>query len=90
MPGMDVDMVGSVADGCAPNCSHDPDNEGHSGFTPTNIASNVASWLESESSRTSSPLHIGTNVDPSFLYPDVTQVAAIPWMLSKDTIRTFR
>jgi hypothetical protein len=74
--GMDVDMVGSVTDSCAPNCSHDPDNEGHSGDTPTDIATNVVNWL------TLNPpdvvtLHIGTNVDPSFPYPDVTQVGAI-------------
>ncbi len=62
--GMDVDMVGSVADSCAPNCSHDPDNEGHSGFTPSNIASVVAHWLALNPPDVVT-LHIGTNVDPS-------------------------
>jgi len=74
--GMDVDMVGSQTDSCAPNCSHDPGNEGHSGFTPTDIASNIVTWLNLNPPDVVT-LHIGTNVDPSFSYPDVTQVGAI-------------
>jgi hypothetical protein len=73
---MDIDMVGSVTDSCDPNCAHDPDNEGHSGFTATNIATNVATWL-SQNPPDVVMLHIGTNVDPSFPYPDVTQVGQI-------------
>ncbi|MGD8617459.1 MAG: hypothetical protein PVI91_17655, partial [Gammaproteobacteria bacterium] len=76
--GMDVDMVGSKTDSCppAPDCAHDPNHEGHSGYTPTDIAVNVATWLGSNPADVVT-LHIGTNVDPSFPYPDVTQVEAI-------------
>ena len=81
--GMDVDMVGSVTDSCAPTCSHDPDNEGHSGFAPTDIAGNVATWLNQNPPDVVT-LHIGTNVDPGFPYPDVTQVGAI-----LDQIKTY-
>jgi hypothetical protein len=65
-----------MTDDCAPNCSHDPDNEGHSGYTPTDISTNVATWLNLNPADVVT-LHIGTNVDPSFPYPDVTQVEAI-------------
>ncbi len=74
--GADFDMVGGVQDSCAPNCAHDPDNEGHSGYTPTNIATNVAAWLN-QNPPDVVMLHIGTNVDPSFPYPNVTQVGQI-------------
>jgi hypothetical protein len=73
---VDIDMVGSVQDGCAPNCAHDPDNEGHSGYTPTDIAANVADWLFQNPADVVM-LHIGTNVDPSFPYPEVAQVGLI-------------
>ena len=74
--GMDVDMVGSLTDPCAPNCSHDPNHEGHSGYTATDIASNITTWLGLNPPDVVT-LHIGTNVDASFPYPDVTQVGAI-------------
>ncbi|WP_132972004.1 LamG-like jellyroll fold domain-containing protein, partial [Thiogranum longum] len=74
--GIDVDMVGGVTDSCAPDCSHDPDNEGHSGFTPTDVASNMAMWL-GLNPPDAVMLHIGTNVDPGFPYPDTTQVGEI-------------
>ncbi len=74
--GMDVDMVGSVLDSCVPNCSYDPDNEGHSGYTPTDIAGNVSTWLSLNPPDVVT-LHIGTNVDASFPYPDVTQLGVI-------------
>ncbi|HFD80513.1 MAG TPA: hypothetical protein ENK05_09015, partial [Gammaproteobacteria bacterium] len=74
--GMDIDLVGSMIDNCTPNCSHDPDNEGHSGYTPTDIAGNVSNWLSLNPADVVM-LHIGTNVDPSFPYPDVTEVGAI-------------
>lgn len=74
--GADFDMVGGMKDSCAPNCAHDPDNEGHSGYTPTNIATNVATWLN-QNPPDVVMLHIGTNVDPSFPYPNVTQVGQI-------------
>ncbi len=59
----DVDFVGGVADNCPDNpsqCTHDPDNEGHSGWTPAQIAASLNSFL------TANPphvilLHIGTN-----------------------------
>ncbi len=81
--GMDVDMVGSVKDSCDPNCTHDPDNEGHSGWTATDIAGSVATWLSLNPPDVVT-LHIGTNLDPSFPYPDVTQVGQI-----LDQIKTF-
>ncbi|MBU1190486.1 MAG: cadherin-like domain-containing protein [Gammaproteobacteria bacterium] len=74
--GADFDMVGSIQDSCAPNCSHDPDNEGHSGYTATNIATNVTSWLN-QNPPDVIMLHIGTNVDSNFPYPNVTQVGQI-------------
>jgi Concanavalin A-like lectin/glucanases superfamily len=59
----DVDFVGGVADRCSSNfnqCAHDPDHEGHSGFSPAQIATNLNRYL------TAYPLdvillHIGTN-----------------------------
>jgi lysophospholipase L1-like esterase len=74
--GADFDMVGGATDSCAPNCSHDPDNEGHSGYTATNIATNVTTWLN-QNPPDVVMLHIGTNVDSNFPYPNVTQVGQI-------------
>ena len=66
----DVDFVGSLADSSG---THDRDNEGHSGFTISDIGTNLNGYL------TVNPphvilLHIGTNEDPSFPYPSVTGV----------------
>jgi len=74
--GMDIDFVGGVVDACDPNCGYDPDSEGHSGYTATQIASNVTTWLNQHPADVVT-LHIGTNVDSSFPYPDVTQVGQL-------------
>jgi hypothetical protein len=71
--GYEIDFVGSNMDTSG---THDRNHEGHSGFTPRNIANNVATWLNLNPPDVVT-LHIGTNVDPSFPYPDVTQVGAI-------------
>ncbi|MEE9355422.1 MAG: LamG-like jellyroll fold domain-containing protein, partial [Methylococcaceae bacterium] len=55
--GFDVDFVGSRLD---PSGSHDKDHEGWSGYTPSNIAVNLNSWL-SLSPNDVIMLHIGTN-----------------------------
>jgi uncharacterized repeat protein (TIGR01451 family) len=74
--GMDIDMVGSMTDNCAPDCAHDPNHEGHSGYTASNIAGNVGTWLNLNPADVIM-LHIGTNVDAGFPYPDVTAVGGV-------------
>ena len=62
----DVDFVGSQADSCLPDppdpsqCAHDPDNEGHSGWTPDDIAASLNSFLGANPPEVIL-LHIGTN-----------------------------
>jgi len=59
----DVDFVGSQADNCPDDpsqCLHDPDNEGHSGWTPAQIAASLNGFLGANPPDVIL-LHIGTN-----------------------------
>ncbi len=66
----DVDFVGSVADSSG---TYDRDHEGHAGFTTSDIAAQLNSWLALNPPDVIL-LHIGTNEDPSFPYPSETKV----------------
>ena len=62
----DVDFVGGETDSCLPNppdpsqCAHDPDHEGHSGWTPAQIAASLNGFLGANPPDVIL-LHIGTN-----------------------------
>ncbi len=59
----DVDFVGSSPESCPDDpsqCSYDPDNEGHSGWTPDQIAASLNGFLGANPADVIL-LHIGTN-----------------------------
>ncbi len=58
--GYNVDFVGGVVAGENALPSFDPDNEGHPGYTDTQVASNVYTWLVANPADIVL-LHIGTN-----------------------------
>jgi len=55
--GYNMDFVGTGTDGSG---THDRNHEGHSGYTPADIASSLAGWLNINSPEVIT-LHIGTN-----------------------------
>jgi hypothetical protein len=63
--GYEVDFVGSRVDTSG---THDRDHEGHSGFTTSDIAVSLSTWLALNPPEVIL-LHIGTNEDPAFPYP---------------------
>ncbi|MBK9419012.1 MAG: hypothetical protein IPN62_17460 [Flavobacteriales bacterium] len=58
--GIDIDFVGGLTDNYNTGFVYDRNHEGHSGWTPAQVAANIMSWLKN-----SKPemilLHIGTN-----------------------------
>jgi hypothetical protein len=76
--GYDVDFVGSNNDGCGTvaACGYDADQEGHSGYDTSEIAASLPGWLNLNPPEVVL-LHIGTNEDPAFPYPDPTKVGDI-------------
>jgi uncharacterized repeat protein (TIGR01451 family) len=91
--GMVVEMVGNEGDPwCAPTCSHDPDHEGHSGWSAEDIARNPSNRPPGGHIGTfliDNPpdvvlLHIGTNpVDGAATFPSSQDVSQVEQILEK-------
>jgi len=71
--GYEVDFVGSKTDFSG---SHDRDHEGHGGFTASDIAASLNSWL-TQYPPDAVLLHIGSNEDPAFPYPSTGGVETL-------------
>jgi len=82
--GHNIDFIGSGTD---PSGTHDRNHEGHSGFTPADIASSLGSWLN-QNSPDLITLHIGTNGQDVLGVEDILNVidahdSTIPVVLAR-------
>ncbi|RLP54793.1 MAG: hypothetical protein D6160_08220 [Ketobacter sp.] len=80
--GYDLDFIGSLSESYPVGFQYDHDHEGHSGFTPKQIANNVINWL-SLATPDVVLLHIGTN---EHNVPDVETILDYIDLVDEDII----